>query len=367
MDIRIKRLAQVLLEYSLSIKPEEKILIQGDFASLPLVQEVYKQSLQLGAFPSLRMEDESLRYLLLKYGNDHQISYIPEENFTMVRNVDAIVYLLGGFNTRNLTNIEPGKIKLQTKAKEQILKIYLKRVQDQELKWCATQFPTHASAQDANMALEDFEEFVYGAAMVNYDDPIQQWQKLTQNQQLICDYLSTRQSFRIVSTDTDISFSTKGREWINCCGKINFPDGEVYCSPIEDSVEGYIRFSFPGIYESKAVDDIQLKFEKGEVVTASASAGEDLLKEILDTDEGARRVGEVAIGTNPYIKDFTRNIFFDEKISGTLHMALGFSIPGSHGLNKSAIHWDMLCDMRENGKIYADDELIYKNGSFITL
>jgi aminopeptidase len=177
--------------------------------------------------------------------------------------------------------------------------------------------------------------------------------------------LEAKKTLRIVSRDTDLRMSVAGRKWINCSGQQNFPDGEVFTGPVEDTVEGNIRFSFPGIYSGREVEDIRLTFEKGRVVKARAAKGEDLLNQILDTDQGARYVGEIAVGTNYDIQKFTRNMLFDEKIGGTAHLAIGRSIAESGGQNVSTIHWDMLCDMREGGKIYADDQVIYENGKFV--
>lgn len=181
----------------------------------------------------------------------------------------------------------------------------------------------------------------------------------------IVDYLNTKKKLQIIAQNTDLKMSLEGRTWINCDGKSNFPDGEVFTAPLEDSVEGEIRFSFPGIYAGKEIEDIRLEFKGGQVVNASAAKGEELLNSLLNTDEGAKRIGEIAIGTNYNIQRFTKNMLFDEKIGGTVHAALGEAIAGTGGKNSSGIHWDLLCDLKAGGKIYADGELFYENGYFI--
>ena len=215
------------------------------------------------------------------------------------------------------------------------------------------------------MSLAEYAEFVFGAGLMNEDDPVAHWREIDAQQDKICQFLNTRSQLRIVSKDTDISMSIAGRKWINCSGHENFPDGEVFTGPVEDSVNGHIRFSFPGIYAGKEIEDIRLEFKDGKVVKATAAKGEELLQALLDTDAGARYVGEVAVGTNFGIQKFTRNMLFDEKIGGTVHLAIGASYPESGGKNESGIHWDMLCDMREGGEIYADGQLIYKSGKFL--
>lgn len=365
MDNRIAKLAQVLLKYSLNLKAGDKLLIQGGEATIPLIKEVYREAVKMGVYPQVDLGIEELTEIMLKHGNDEQIMYIPESAKTAFETVDAILTIWGDKNTRMLTNIEASKMKLRSRGRRQLIDIFERRMASKELKWCGTQFPTQADAQEASMSLEEYEDFVYGAGYIDLENPIEKWQEVMEQQERICRILDTKKEIRIVSKDTDIKMSVEGRKWINCCGNENFPDGEVFTSPIEDSVEGYIRFSFPGIYAGREIEDIRLKFEKGKVVEATAAKGEELLLELLDTDEGAKFLGEVAVGTNYGIKKFTKNMLFDEKIGGTVHLAIGRGFPEAGSKNSSAIHWDMLCDMRDGGEIYADGELIYKDGKFI--
>jgi aminopeptidase len=234
------------------------------------------------------------------------------------------------------------------------------------LRWCGTQYPTYSDAQEAAMSLSDYEDFVYGAGLLDTENPVAEWKKISAQQERWVKYLDTKKELHILSEGTDIRVKVNGRKWINCDGRVNFPDGEIFTSPVEDSINGFITFSFPGIYSGKEIEGIKLEIENGKVIKAAAQKGEDLLQALLATDEGSSFFGEVAIGTNYGIKKFTRNMLFDEKIGGTIHMAIGDSMPEAGGINRSTLHWDMLCDMRKGGKIFADGELFYENGEFIS-
>jgi aminopeptidase len=229
---------------------------------------------------------------------------------------------------------------------------------------CGTQFPTQADAQEASMSLSEYEDFVYGSGLIDRDDPVAEWQRISREQERWVRYLDSKKRIRIVSEGTDITVNVEGHKWVNCDGRVNFPDGEIFTAPVETDIEGVITFSFPGIYSGKEIEGIRLEVSGGKVTGASAKKGEDLLKALLATDEGASRFGEVAIGTNYGIQRFTRNMLFDEKIGGTVHMAVGDAPKEAGGVNSSSVHWDMLCDMRTGGKIYADGELFYENGRF---
>ena len=365
MDYRIKKHAKVLLKYSLDLKKGEKMLIEGDIATLPLIKESYRLAIELGALPQVRITSEELKEILLKSGSEEQIKYVPDNIKRAVETVDVVLSFWGGSNTRMLTNVNPEKLKLEAQGSSEIKKIFFERMAKKEVRWCGTMFPNHANAQEANMSISEYEDFVYGAGYIDSKDPIAKWKEIDKEQERICKILDTKKHLRIVSRDTDLNMSTEGRKWINCSGRMNFPDGEVFTGPVEDTIEGYIRFNFPGIYGGREIEDIQLTFEKGKVVKDTAAKGEDLLNQLLETDKGARYVGEIAVGTNYNIQKFTKHMLFDEKIGGTVHLAIGRSLPESLGKNQSAIHWDMLCDMRSGGKIYADGKLIYKDGKFL--
>ncbi|MEO0080630.1 MAG: aminopeptidase, partial [candidate division WOR-3 bacterium] len=234
-----------------------------------------------------------------------------------------------------------------------------------ELRWVGTQFPTDASAQDAEMALVEYEDFVYGAGMVDRKDPIGEWRRISARQRKLVRRLNRLKEIRIVGPDTDIRFGVEGRKWVNCDGHVNFPDGEVFTSPQEELTEGFIRYSYPAVYGGREVENVRLRFERGRVVEARADKGEEFLRAMLETDEGARYVGELSFGTNYAIKRFTKNTLFDEKIGGTMHVALGASLPETGGKNKSGLHWDMVCDTRKGFVVYGDGRPLLKNGRFV--
>jgi len=365
MDHRINKHAKVLINYSLQLKLGETVLISTDISCLKLANEVYREALKAGAHPQIKIDSNELQEIFLKNATSKQLSFHHENELTNVKTFDAFITLIGSENTRALTSIDTKRQKLRMQSGKDIADIYQDRMRAKEIRWVGTMYPTSGFAMDANMSLSEFEEFVYDACLLNDDDPISAWEKIEAQQEKICKFLNTKSRIRFVSDETDISMNIKGRTWVNCCGKVNFPDGEVFTGPVEDSVEGFIKFSYPAIFQGKKIENVRLRFDKGKVVEATADKGEEFLLEILDTDPGARFVGEIAIGTNYGIDRLIKHMLFDEKIGGTIHLALGRSIPGSGGVNSSLIHWDMLCDMRKDGKIYADDELIYKNGNFI--
>jgi aminopeptidase len=279
--------------------------------------------------------------------------------------VDVVITIDADYNPKNLTNVNPEKIAKVQKARKVISETFMRRDGEGTLRWCLTVYPTHAMAQEASMSLMEYEDFVYQACFVKNSDPVAQWKKLSQTQEKIVTYLKDKSLLRIEGEDTDLTASIEGRTWINSDAHRNFPSGELFTGPVEDSVEGTIRFTYPGIYMGREIEDISLTFEKGMVVKASAKKGDDFLQEMLNIDEGARKVGEIGIGTNYGITKFTKNILFDEKIGGTIHLALGFSIPVTKGKNISAIHWDILKDMKSGGRLYADGELFYEDGKFL--
>ena len=365
MDERILKHAEILSKYSLDIKKGERLLIWGDIVTFPLIKEIYCQTLKLGAFPQLNITSDEIREISLKHGANDQLKYVPESMLKMVDEIDAGLVIQGASNTRILSQIDAEKIKIEAQGNSVLAEKIFEKYGKGKLKWCETVFPNQAAAQEADMSLVDYENFFYRSLLIDYEDPVKKWKEIDVDQERICSLLDKKKNLKITSKGTELSMAIEGRKWVNCAGKLNLPDGEIFTAPIEDSVEGTIRFSFPGIIDGREIEDIQLTFKKGKVIEAKAKKGSDLLHQLLDTDEGAKYVGEIAVGTNFQIKKFTRNMMFDEKLGGTIHLALGRSIPGSRGQNKSAIHWDLICDMEDSGEIYADGELIYRQSKFI--
>jgi aminopeptidase len=363
-DPRYRKLAQVLVNYSVGVKKGHLVQINGAPVSAPLVAEVYREVLKAGGNPYLRVHLESVTETYFKHASKAQLQFISPIAEFEVEKIDRVISLWADENTKNLANVDPKRQALRSATTRKIFKRFLEREAKGGLKWVGTQFPCNASAQDAEMSLDEYEDFVLRACLVHLVDPIAAWRKIHTKQEKICKVLNRKKKIRVVAKDTDLTFTCAGRKWINCDGQANMPDGEIFTGPIEDSVEGTIAFSFPAYYMGREALDVRLTFKKGKVVKASATKGEDYLLAMLDSDEGARRVGEFAIGTNYGIQKFTKNTLFDEKIGGTIHMAVGASLPESGGVNESGVHWDMVTDMRKGGVMYADGKVIHKDGKF---
>ncbi len=363
VDPRIGKLAKLCVHYSVDVKSREKVFIQGSESAFPLINEIYKECLLSDSYP-LIMANLDVAYTFFKYAKEHQLKFVsPFEKF-MVENIDVRIGIYCETNPKRLTNIGPSRIKTHAASRRELSEIFHKRVAERKLRWTVLPYPINAQAQEASMSLAEYEDFVYSSCLVDKEDSISEWKKIHKQQEKICEFLNQVSEIRIVGEDTDLTFNVKSRKWINCSGKENMPDGEVFTAPIENSANGTIRFTFPGIFSGREVEDITITFRDGKVVKASAAKGDELLQQLLKI-EGADRIGEAAIGTNYGITRFTKNMLFDEKMGGTIHIALGNSYPESGGLNKSAIHWDVLKDMKKDGEIYADSKLFYKNGKFL--
>ena len=364
IDLRIENLADLLVNYSVEVKRGDSVVIEGNTLAEPLIKSVYAKVLQAGGNPFLMVQPTSAEEIYYKYASKEQLQHISPPEKLVIETYDARFVLLGIENTKALTNVDPAKTVLHSSSRRDLMKTSLKREASGELRWVVALFPTNATAQDAEMSLSEYEDFVYGACMPDTDDPIGYWKRFSAKQQKIIDWLEGKKRVCIKGPETDLRFSIEGRTFINCDGKNNMPDGEVFTGPVEDSMQGNVYFSYPAIYEDREVVGVRLWFEKGRVVKASAEKNENFLMKTLDTDEGARYVGEFAIGTNEGITRFTRQILFDEKINGSFHLALGAGFPESGSCNESAIHWDMVCDLRQGGQIWVDEQLLYKDGEF---
>lgn len=363
-DIRLNKLAKLLVNYSTKVKKGDFVFISCNDVAKPWVVEVAKEAIKAGAHVEYSLDNEDVNETILKNSNEEQLLEGSHLNKHMLSKADVWLTAWGTRNTKMNSNVDPKKLQLKSRGAASWRKIYSERMGEGSLRWCGTQFPTYADAQEASMSLSEYEDFVYGAGLLDMEDPVSEWKKISAYQDRWVKYLNTKKELHFLSEGTDIKVKVEGRKWINCDGKANFPDGEIFTSPIENGIDGYITFSFPGIYMGKEIEGIRLEIAEGKVVKATAQKGEELLKMLIETDEGSSHFGEVAIGTNYGIKKFTKNMLFDEKIGGTIHMAIGDSDPEAGGLNRSSIHWDMLCDMRNGGKIYADGELFYENGQF---
>ena len=364
-DIRIKKLADLMVNYSIGVQPEQKVVIEGSSAAAPLLKELYVQVLKAGAYPFMLTSIPSQQSLFYKYASEKQLKFIHEPVKYIVENYDARIVILAEENTQVLNSVDPGKIAIARLAQKDLSKIFFERAAKKELSWSLGLFPTNAYAQDAGMNLSEYEDFVFQACMPDMNDPIGYWKKVSTEQQKLVDWLQGKKNIHVIGNETDLHLSIEGRSFVNCDCHENVPDGEIFTGPVENSIEGKVHFSYPAIHGGRKVSGIRLWFEKGKVVRATADLNEDYLLKTIDTDEGARYVGEFAIGTNKGIKDFTGQILFDEKIGGSFHMALGLGFPETGSKNNSAIHWDMICDLRNSGEIWVDDVLFYKNGDFV--
>ena len=363
-DPRHRKMAEVLVRYSLALKPGDKVLIRAPFLAAPLVREVYAEALRAGAHPEVRMELAGLDELKLREASDEQLAFLPETERHAIEYFDALLRIRAAENTRALSGADPRRAAILQQAAAPIGGRQMARAASGVLRWCGTLFPTQAHAQDAGQSLADYEDFVFGAMLLDRDDPAAAWRAVHAEQERIIAFLSRHDEIRIVAPDTDLTYRVGGRTWINSSGARNFPSGEVFTGPHEDSANGTVRFTYPAIHNGREVEDVRLTFRDGRVVEATAARGEDYLRAMLDLDPGARRLGEVAFGLNYGIARFTKNTLFDEKIGGTMHLALGRSYPDSGGTNESAIHWDMVCDLRAGGAVYADGRRCYEGGRF---
>lgn len=363
----LQKYAYLLVNYSLSIQAGDKLFIQTTTLAEPLVKEIYREALRAGA--AVIETDFIFRErtrILLTEGNEMQLQTIsPLYKFAM-ETFDAYLHIRAPFNLKEDSNIDGTRAKIRSAAVSPIHDIYMQRTGTRALKRNLCQYPTDAAAQEAGMSLEEYTDFVFHACKLFDDNPIQSWLEVRAQQQHIVDYLNTKETVRYVNKNsgTDIKFNTKGRVWINSDGQTNMPSGEVYTSPVEDTINGKIRFTHTGVYGGSEVEGVTLWVKNGIIEKWDATRGKDFLDRIFNI-EGARQFGEAAIGTNSAIQRITKNILFDEKIGGTVHMAIGQSYEQCGGKNKSSVHWDMITDMTDGGKIFADGKLIYQNGLFL--
>jgi len=356
--------AQLLLDYSLEIKEGQKLYIKSTTLAEPLLRELYREGVKRGAHVIIDMSFSGQHKIFMDHADEAQMSFISPNNWEAMHTFDAYLVIRAPFNLREDQNIDSEKRKFRSLALKDLNQAYFDRTASGELTRSLCQYPTQASAQEAGMSLEEYRDFVFKACNLHKPDPTKAWLEVREKQQSIVDDLNEVDRIRYVGKGTDISFSVKGRKWINSDGRTNMPSGEVFTGPVEDSVNGVVYFAYPSIFMGTEVQGIRLEVEDGMVTKWSAEKGNEILDQVFKI-EGARRFGEVAIGTNYSIQKATKNILFDEKIGGTIHMAVGQSYKQTGGLNESPIHWDMIAEMKDGGQIYADDKLIYENGFFL--
>ncbi|MEJ5247814.1 MAG: aminopeptidase [Caldilinea sp.] len=364
-DPRIDGLARLLVNYCVSARPGDWVAIQSDLAAQPLVERIYASLLEAGAHPTVLYRDETLEEVFYRQAGEPQLRWLSPLDALMAERVDARIVVRAPSNTRALTGVDPQAQRLHQQAQKPLLDHYRRRSAEGAHRWVLTNFPCPALAQEADMSLREFEAFVYAATFVDQPDPIAAWQAMHDRQQRLVDWLAGKSEVIVHGPDVDLRLSIAGRTFINSDGKRNMPSGEIFTGPVEESVEGWIRFRYPAIRGGREVEGVEFTFAQGRVASAKAAKNEAYLLSQLDSDPGARYLGEFAIGTNDRIQRFTKNILFDEKIGGTIHIALGAGYPETGSRNDSSIHWDFICDMRRDSEIWVDGELFYKDGRFM--
>ena len=365
-DPRVAKLGDLLVNYSLQLQPGQLLRIDAGTVAAPLVTEAYRAALRAGANVRTRIEVEGLDVISVAESNDEQLVFVSEVDRVEVEQVHAVMTIWAERNTRALTEADPERVSRRIASRRELTKRFWERIDAGEATWVGARFPTEAHAQDAEMSLPEYEDFVYAACHVReHEDPVEHWQAVSTELNARARELETFRELRIVGPDTDLRVGVDGRRWLAADGRLNMPDGEIFTSPVETETEGEIRFSFPAIFHGRSVEDVRLRFEGGRVVASEAKTANDYLRSLLEMDGGSRTLGELAFGMNYEIDRFTRDILFDEKIGGTLHLALGSSFKKLGGQNDSGLHWDMICDLRSEGEVYADGELVWKAGHFL--
>lgn len=371
-DIRIQRWADLLVNYSLNAKKGQYAVLTGDVEALPLLEACYESLLKAGAFVEVFIFPRAWTEILMTTASDEQIGFTAPGFLNAVEKCDLYLTIGAEANGKLLANINPSKQSLASRGRQPILKSILDRAAKGEVNWTLTHFPTAAAAQEASMGTREYEEFIFKLGHLNEENPTEIWKRFEAEQEKLVAFMDTVKSLHFKNPHgTDLEVSVDGMKWMNSCGKRNFPDGEVFTGPNLNApnggVNGIARYSFPTLYRNVEVDNIELVFENGSVKNAKASKGEAFLHEMIKQDPGAKFVGEIAIGTNHNVDRITKNILFDEKFGGTFHLALGKGYPQTGNNNQSALHWDMIFDLRDGGTIHADGKLIYENGNFLTL
>jgi aminopeptidase len=366
----VKNFAKVLVERCTGVQPGDRILIEATTAAEPLVRELYIQILEKGGHPHPLLQLPDMFFpdhedLLLLHGNNSQIDFVSTFHKLAYDQFEGRIRIHSATNTRSQTSIDSSRLQRHARSTGVITETQMRRGAEGAFKWVTTLYPTDGYAQDAEMSIEQYADFVFRAVHANEADPIAYWKKVEEEQQTAVNFMGGKNQVILRGPNVDLTLSVKGRKFLNSSGTHNMPDGEIFTGPVEDSVNGWVKFTYPAIYQGVAVEGAELTFSNGQVTQAHADKNQDFLLKMLESDAGARYLGEFAIGTNFEIDRFTGQILFDEKIGGSFHMALGAGYPETGAKNKSAIHWDMICDMRKDSEIIVDGELFYKDGEFV--
>ena len=366
-DPRVVKFAQILVDHSIRVKPGDRVLVEATTAAEPLVRALYTLILDRGGHPHLALTLTDQDELFFAHAGEAQLDFPPTFQKLAYDTFEARIRINSAVNTRSMTGVDPARAARWQKTTAPILAAQMKRGADGSFRWVSTLFPTTGLAIEANMGLHEYEDFVFRACHADEGtaDPAAYWANIGKEQQHIVDYMEGRDQVALKGPNVDLKLSIKGRKFLNSFGTHNLPDGEIFSGPVEASVNGWVRYTYPAVYQGRVVEGVELTFKDGKVVKATADKEQDFLLKMLEADAGARFLGEFAIGTNFEINRSTRNILFDEKIGGSFHTALGAGYPETGSVNKSVIHWDLICDMQADSEMRVDGEVVYRNGKFI--
>jgi len=365
-DARVEKLAQILVDHSAQIQPGDRVAIEATTAAQELVAALCATILERGGHPHPLLELPEQDEILFRHAQAAQLDFPPTFRKLAYDQFESRIRIHSATNPRALSHVDPAKQKRRQKALAPILEAQLRRGANRSFKWVTTLFPTEGYAAESDMSLREFEDFVYHACHADENAPVAFWKKVETRQRKIIDRLEGHNQVVLAGPNVEVTLSIQGRTFLNGAGQNNMPDGEIYTGPVEDSVNGWVHFDYPAIYNGVMVEGVELTFSNGRVAQVKAEKNQSFLMEMLESDPGARYLGEFAIGMNDEINHFSHNILFDEKIGGSFHMALGSGYPETGSKNKSMIHWDMICSIQKDAQITVDGEVIYKNGKFIS-
>ena len=365
-DMAVK-MAQLVTSYSQPVKEGDFVVIQGGMTAQPLMEALYEAVLRRGGNPVVNTGINGLGELKLMLGSDDQLRFQDPSFKLYMETADVLFNIFSSDNTKSLASTDPKRLAILQESQREAVEIFFSRMGDRSLRLNIMPWPSVGEAQEAEMGIQAYRKFVYEACAFHLDDPLAYWHSMRDRQMRLVDYLSDKSHAHIKGRDIDIQLEFGGRKWVSAHGEINFPDGEIFTGPIEESVNGWVHFNLRTLYAGREVRGVKFEYKDGKIINASAAKNEEFLFSQLDMDEGARRMGEFAIGTNWNIQQVTGSTLFDEKIGGSIHMAIGRSIPETLGQNMSTVHWDMVHDMKDGGEIYIDGKLFYQNGQFVEL
>ena len=364
-DQRAEALARILVGYSTEVRAGDQCVIETESAAEALAIAVYEEVLRAGGHPVVSVAMEEQKPAFFRLASDEQLDWVSQPARWAAEEADVRLRIMAEANTRSLSGTDPARQVRRQLAMKPLMDSVMERTRTGELRWSVTLFPTQAYAAEADMSLTDYEDFYYRACHCDRDDPVTAWREQADEVRRLAEWMSGREEVHIQAPGTDLRLNVADRTFVAADGKHNMPDGELFTGPVEDSASGEVTFTYPAIYGGREVSGVKLRFDDGRVVDAQADRNEEFLLETLDTDEGARRLGELGIGANYGIDRFTKEILIDEKIGGTVHLAVGMSYPETGGRNDSAVHWDMVCDLRQGGRITVDGSDFQVDGKFV--